>query len=370
MLAENVIAPLDLPPFDNSAVDGYAVRLADLDRSPELPLVGRLVAGAVPETALAPGATLRIFTGAVLPDGADTVFMQEDTRLDEANRVHFPGGLRRGANTRQRGEDVAKGARALTAGRIMRPQDLALAAALGLRCLKVRRPLRVALFSTGDELVEPGGVAGAAQRYDSNRVLLAALLRRGGARVTDFGILPDQRDATAQALDDAARGHDLLLTSGGVSTGEEDHVREAIEAIGHITYWRLAIKPGRPVAVGSVAGVPFMGLPGNPVAAFVTFVHLVRAMLAALGGAVPPAPTMLRVRADFSHRKKAGRREYVRVHLVPGSDGTPRARKHPVEGAGILTSLTETEGLVELAEDVTAIGPGDLVGYLPYELLW
>jgi molybdopterin molybdotransferase len=246
---------------------------------------------------------------------------------------------------------------------------LALAAALGFRELAVRTPIRLALFSTGDELVEPGQPAGASQRYDSNRVLLAALARRAGAVVTDLGILPDRRGTIATALAEAARHHDLILTSGGVSVGEEDHVRSAVEANGRLTFWRLAIKPGRPVAMGEVAGTPFVGLPGNPVAAFITFVHIARPLIRALAGAQVEPPARFPVRAAFSYRKKTGRREYVRVRIEPGDDGWLTAHKHPVEGAGILTSLTETAGLVELPEPVTRVAPGDTVLYLPYELL-
>ncbi len=369
VLAENVAASVDLPPFDNSAVDGYAVRLADLDRAAILPVAGRIAAGAPAGNALAPGTTWRIFTGAALPAGADTVFMQEDVRLDGQGQVRFPAGLRPGANTRQRGEDIASGACALPAGRRLRPQDLALAAALGVQHLTVRAPVRVALFSTGNELVEPGAVAGPAQRYDSNRVLLASLAGRAGSRVTDFGILPDRQPGIAAALRSAARNHDLILTSGGVSTGEEDHVRAAVEAVGRLVFWRLAIKPGRPVAMGSVAGVPFMGLPGNPVAAFVTFVRIARPLIAALSGAPAQPQIGFPVQAAFGYRKKAGRREYVRVRLLPGPNGALQAHKHPVEGAGILTSLTETEGLAELTEPATAVVPGDIIEFLPYESL-
>lgn len=369
VLAEDLIAPVDLPPFDNSAVDGYAVRLADVNDPSGLPVEGRVAAGAPATEALALGTTRRIFTGAALPPGADTVFMQEDVRLDDRGCVHFPPGLKPGANTRPRGEDLARGALALPRGRRLRPQDVALAAALGQRRLPVRCPVRVALFSTGDELVEPGQPAGPAQRYDSNRVLLAALLGRAGAQVRDLGILADRPEIIASAIAAAAQDNDLVLTSGGVSAGEEDHVRSAVEAVGRLVFWRLAIKPGRPVAMGSVAGVPIVGLPGNPVAAFITFVHIARPLIAALSGAVVEAPTTLRARAAFSYRKKAGRREYVRVRLSPGPDGTQQAEKHGVDGAGILTSLTETSGLVELAEAVTAVSPGDSVTYLPYELL-
>ena len=370
VLAEDVIAAVDLPPFDNAAVDGYAVRLADLDGSPVLPVDGRLAAGAPVARPLAAATARRIFTGAALPPGADTIFMQEDVRLDESGRVHFPPGLRRGANTRPRGEDVAIGARALRQGHRLRPQDLALAAALGLRTLPVCRPIRLALFSTGNELIEPGLSVGPSQRYDSNRVLLAALAARAGAQVTDLGILPDRRDIIAAALMEAARDNDLILTSGGVSAGEEDHVRAAVETNGSLVFWRLAIKPGRPVAMGIVNGVPFVGLPGNPAAAFITFVHVARPMLAALAGATVEAPPSPRARAAFSYRKKAGRREYVRVRIEAGPDGEPVAHKHGVEGAGILTSLTETSGLAELDEAVTSVAPGDSIKYLPYELLF
>ncbi len=369
VLAEDVNAPVDLPPFDNAAVDGYAVRLADARDGAALPVDGRLAAGAPTASPLRPATARRIFTGAALPAGADTIFMQEDVRLDDEGRVHLPAGLKQGANTRSRGEDIARGARALRQGQILRPRHLALAAALGIPKLAVRTPIRIALFSTGDELVDPGMPTAANQRFDSNRVLLAALARRSGALVTDLGILPDRRDMIAAALAEAARGHDLILTSGGVSVGEEDHVRSAVEARGRLTFWRLAIKPGRPVAMGMVDGTPFVGLPGNPVAAFITFVHVARPVVGALAGACVEPPVRFAVRAAFSYRKKAGRREYVRVRIEPADDGSLAAHKHPVEGAGILTSLTETAGLVELPEPVTRVAPGDTVLYLPYELL-
>ncbi len=362
VLAADVAAPVDLPPFANSAVDGYAVRLGDLAEQNVMPISGRLAAGS-PATALLAGTAQRIFTGAALPPGADTVFMQEDVAL-ETGGVRLPPGLRRGANTRPAGEDVAAGARALTAGSRLRPQDLALAAALGLQSLPVRRRLRVALFSTGDELVEPGQVLGPAQRYDSNRMLLAVMAARAGALVTDLGILPDRAAPIAAALRRAAEGHDLILTSGGVSAGEEDHVRAAVEAAGRLAFWRLAIKPGRPVAMGEVAGVAFLGLPGNPVAAFVTFARIARPLLAALGGENYRAPGQLPVAAGFPYRKKTGRLEYVRVRLDNGV-----VHKHSRDGAGILTSLTQTDGLAEIAEDVTEIVPGAQVGFLSYESL-
>ena len=366
ILAVDLIAPIDLPPFRNSAVDGYALRLADLGTGDTLPVTGRLAAGTAATEPLHPGTARRIFTGAAMPPGADTVFMQEDVELS-AGQVRCPPGLQPGANTRAQGEDIAAGVLALPAGRRLRPQDLALAAALGLRDLPVRRPVRLGLFSTGTELAEPGSILQPAQLYDANRVLLAALARRAGAAVTDLGILPDQRTGIEAALLAASQDHDLLLTSGGVSAGEEDHVRDAVQAIGSLTFWRLAIKPGRPVAMGQVAGVPFIGLPGNPVAAFVTFTQVARTLIAALGGAAIRPVSGHPAIAAFTYRKKAGRREYVRVRATPAPDGVLHLHKHPVDGAGILTSLTSTDGLAELAEDMLAVVPGTTVQYLPYE---
>lgn len=362
VLAADVVAPVDLPPFANAAVDGYAVRLADA--SGPLPLRDRVAAGqAAPR--LSPGTAMRIFTGAPLPPGADTVFMQEDVS-ERDGVVTLPQGLRRGANTRPAGEDIRLGAVAVAAGQMLRPQDVGLAAALGFATLPVRRRVRVALFSTGNELVDPPAQPGPAQRWDSNRVLLASLCRRFGATVTDLGILPDRQGAIAEGLAHAAGSHDLVLTSGGVSTGEEDHVRSAVETAGRMVFWRIAIKPGRPVALGHVDGqtgsAMFLGLPGNPVAAFVTFVRIAVPVLAALGGArLRPVPA-LRVTAGFGYRKRAGRREYVRVRL----DETGVAFKHPVEGAGILTSLTLADGLVELLDDVLEVQPGNQVGFIPF----
>ena len=360
VLAEDVAAPVDLPPFANAAVDGYAVRLAEAGT---LPVSGRVAAG-VQAAALPPGAAMRIFTGAPLPPGADTVFMQEDA-AERDGRVTLPPGLPRGANVRPAGEDIAAGQRALPAGRVLRPQDVALAAALGCTSLPVRRRLRVALFSTGNELVDPPQRPGPAQRWDSNRVLLAALCRRAGAAVSDLGILPDRPAAITTALRAAAAGHDLLLTSGGVSAGEEDHVRAAVAAAGRLVFWRIAIKPGPSVALGTVGGAVMLGLPGNPVAAFVTFLCVGRPVLAALAGAALPRLRAMPARAGFGHRKKPGRREYLRVRL----DAEGLAHKHPVEGAGILTSLTECDGLLDLPDALTLVSPGDAVRFIGFEAL-
>ena len=374
--AADVIASVDLPPFDNSAVDGYAVRHADLasDADTRLAIGGRLTAGARADIALQTGQAIRIFTGALMPAGADTVFMQEDVTVD-GDSVVLPRGLAPGANRRLAGEDVPAGNVVLPAGTVLEPQHVALAAALGITALEVRRRLKVAIFSTGDEVVEPGAPRSAAAIYDANRYLLAALLERLGAAVTDLGILADAPDALADALQAAAGAHDLIVTSGGVSTGEADYVRAAVERIGSLVFWRVAIKPGRPVAMGVIRGAAnegsaaFVGLPGNPVAVFVTFVRVVKPLLRRLSGAQPQELLALPVRAAFAYRKKKDRREYVRVALRRAADGEIEAVKHPQDGAGILTSLTETDGLLEFPEDVTAIEPGTRAGFLSYATL-
>jgi molybdopterin molybdotransferase len=376
VLAADLFASVDLPPFDNSAVDGYAVRAEDLDATGEtrLAIVDRAAAGHAANHGLEVGEAIRIFTGALMPAGADTVFMQEDCRVED-DAVFVPPGLKRGANRRLAGEDIRAGAVALPAGRRLAAPHIALAAALGLTALEVRRRVRVALFSTGDEIAEPGTALPRAALYDSNRYLLASLLGRFGTDVTDLGILRDDPRVLTRAIAAAALDHDLVLTSGGVSTGEADHVRAALERIGRLVFWRLALKPGRPVAMGVIRGAnggdgtAFVGLPGNPVAVFVTFVRVVRPLLLRLAGALPEPLIALPARAAFSYKKRKGRREYVRVKLREAADGVVEAIKHAQDGAGVLTSLTETDGLAELNEDVTRLEPGAMVGFLPYPSL-
>lgn len=375
VIAADVRAPVSLPPFDNSAVDGYAVRHADLSPSAEtaLTVTERVLAGHGSAVALASGAAVRIFTGAPMPTGADTVFMQEDVRADGAS-VIVPSGLKRGANRRLAGEDIAADAVALRAGTVLGARHIALAAAVGLTALPVRRRLRVAIFSTGDEVVEPGAARGPAAIFDANRYLLREMLARFGCAVSDLGILRDDPAVLAAALRDAAARHDLVLTSGGVSTGEADHMRDALTGVGALTFWRLGIKPGRPVAMGVIKAADaqqaaFVGLPGNPVAAFVTFARVVRPLLLQLAGAQIAPPEPMPVVAAFAYRKKKGRREYVRVSLRRRADGDHDAVKHPQDGAGIITSLTQTDGLLELPDEMTELKPGTRVGFLSYAAL-
>src|SRR5438045_3859271 len=352
ILATDISAPLPMPPFTNSAVDGYAVRSRDLSGEGEqtVSVAGRIQAGAAAQ-ALTPGHAVRIFTGAPMPEGADTVFMQEDVRVDEAGKVVLPAGLKPGANVRPAGEDISAGHSALKAGQRLRPQDIALAAAFGLTEVEVRRRIRVAVFSTGNELVSPGAPRAAAQLFDSNRFMLMAMFSRLGCEVSDLGILRDDRASLASGLKQVAAAHDLILTTGGVSTGEEDHVKAGVEDVGTLVLWRMAIKPGRPVAMGIIGGTPFIGLPGNPVASFVTFVHVVRPTVLALAGAMQQPLVPMPVRAAFTYKKKIARREYVRVNLRRADDGVLEVTKFPREGAGLLSSLVDSDGLVELGED-------------------
>ena len=372
VLADDLIATVQLPPFTNSAVDGYAVRGQDVPSGEArlFRVAGRLQAGSTAAgPPVAPNEAIRIFTGAPMPEGTDTVFMQEDVRLDDAGRALLPAGLKPGANVRPAGEDITVGRVVLPAKRWLRPQDVAVAAAMGLTEIRVRRRVRVAVFSNGDELVEPGTVRRDAQLFDSNRFMLLAMLRRMGCVVSDLGIRRDDSADIAQVLLDAARSHDLLLSSGGVSTGEGDYVKAAVESAGTLVFWRIAMKPGRPVAMGVIDGKPFIGLPGNPVASFVTFARVARPAILALAGAQWSPPPAVPVRAQFSYRKKPARREYVRVHLRRAEDGTFDAAKFPREGAGLLSSLVDTDGVVELEESVTRVEPGQIVNCLTYASL-
>jgi len=371
VLAQDLVASLPLPPFTNSAVDGYALRGDDLPIGTEkkFSVIDSVQAGASSDRTVAPGWAIRIFTGAPMPAGADTVFMQEDVRVGKSGGIFLPPGLKRGANVRPTGEDIAVGDIVLRAGHRLRPQDIGLAAALGKTQIEVRRRIRVAVFSTGNEIVAPGAERGSVQLFDSNRFMLTAMLRRLGCTVDDLGILPDDLASIASMLKSAAASNDLILTSGGVSTGDADYVKGAVESVGTLVFWRMAIKPGRPVAMGVIDGTPFIGLPGNPVASYVTFAYVARPAIMALAGTAMQMPPAVQVRAAFAYHKKGGRREYVRSRLRRAEDGAIEAIKFPREGAGLLSSLVETDGLVELHEQLNGVEIGQAVPFLSYSNL-
>ena len=366
VLARDLVAAIDVPPHANSAVDGYAVAHADLlpDRETVLPVTGRAAAGHPLGRPAARGEAIRMFTGAPMAEGLDTVLMQEDCILEDG-RVQIPPGIRKGANRRHAGEDVAKGSVALAAGRRLKPADLGLAAALGNDSLPVFSRLRAALLSTGDEVREPGQGLKPGMIYDANRIMLKALLQGFGCVVSDLGIRPDRAAALADTLTAAAAEHDLIVTSGGVSTGEEDHVKAAVERLGRLDFWRLAIKPGRPVALGQVRGIPLIGLPGNPVAAALTFAVLARPLILRLAGADATPPLQFPVTADFAYRKKPGRREYLRASIAR-ENSLVVARRYPKDGAGILSSIVQSDGFVVLDEDTAEVTQGMTIDFLPF----
>ncbi len=363
VLASDVRSALDVPPADNTSMDGYALRCADVPAAGTvLPVSQRIPAGAV-GAALAPGTAARIFTGAQVPAGADAIVMQEQCAVVDGgvrvDTVPAPGQW-----IRRRGEDVRRGQVVLAAGTRLTPQALGLAASVGAASLPVMRRLRVALFSTGDELVMPGDVPpermppGAI--YNSNRFTLRGLLQALGCDVSDLGIVPDRLQATREALRRAADGHDLILTSGGVSVGEEDHLRPAVQAEGELQLWQIAIKPGKPLAFGRVGEAVFMGLPGNPVSSFVTFVLLVRPVLLKTLGAAALAPNPLEMRADFDWPRPDKRREFLRVRR--NADGGLDLFDN--QSSGVLTSAVWADGLVDNPPG-RVIARGDPVRYIP-----
>lgn len=367
VLAENLISAINVPPHNNAAVDGYAIRSTDLNHTGKsyFEIVTRVTAGRQDAVELNAGEAARIFTGAVMPLMADTVIMQEDAEVT-GNQLVVPPSLKKGSNTRYVGEDTSVGDILLKRGHRLKPQDLALAASIGRSFLSVQSPLRVGVFSTGDELREPYESLSPGAIHDANRYMLLALLEKLGAIPSDLGILPDRLEVIQSALKSAAENYDLLLTSGGISSGEEDHVRASVLALGHFHFWRLAIKPGRPLAMGQIDKVPFIGLPGNPVAAMICFVRFARPVIFGLTGAEYKEPQLYDISAGFSLKKKSGRREWVRAKLTCDSRGKTRAIPFGRDGSGIINSLTKTDGLVEIEEEVTRIDKGDIVKFLPF----
>ena len=360
-----LISPRPVPAFDNAAVDGYAFAAAS--QAADGPTCfglapGRAAAGHPATTSVPPGQAMQVLTGAVMPAGCDTVAMNEEVEVD-ALSVTLATPLRPGSNRRLAGEDIAAGQSLFEPGLVLQPLHIGVAAELGLAELLVFRRLRVALLSSGDELTEPGRPLPDGGIYDANRYMLRALLRHLPVSVDDLGILEDSAEAVEVAILDAARSHDVVLTSGGASRGVEDHVVRTVERHGRLEFWQIAMKPGRPLAFGRLGNAVTIGLPGNPVAAAVCFLRLARPVIARLAGAAWLEPRAFIVPAGFDLDKKPGRTELLRARLHETADG-PEAMLIRRQGSGILTSLTDADGLVEVAPATTSIRPGDPVRFL------
>jgi molybdopterin molybdotransferase len=377
ILATDLKAHHNIPPHDNSAVDGYAVYYSDLKKGSEtlLPITGRVAAGHPLGRPSKRGEAVEIFTGAQIPsgisnNGPDTIFMIEDIIIDGHN-VILPDGINQYANYRKMGEDVKSGDVILRPGHKIRPQDVSMAASLGYSQLEVYCRIKVGVFSTGDEIQDVGEPLKSGCIYDANRYSLLSMLESAGCAVTDMGIFPDIQIDIQAGIWQAAADHDLLITSGGVSKGKEDHIRSVVDNLGALHFWNLAIKPGRPIALGHIRRkgiqVPFIGLPGNPVAVMVTFLCIARPLILLLSGARDYQPQLFQVVSGFNFIKKIGRREWLRASLKQHDSGGVIAIKYESDGSGIISSMVNSDGLIELPEECEVIKKGDLINFLPYK---
>ncbi|HEX7329158.1 MAG TPA: gephyrin-like molybdotransferase Glp [Casimicrobiaceae bacterium] len=371
VLASDVVSPCDVPGHDNSAMDGWAVRFADLapDRETTLARIGESFAGKPFARAVGSGEAVRIFTGGVMPAGADTVVMQERaSEIDGGVRIHAGAVVRKGQNSRRAGEDVARGAVVFTAGQPLGPAELGMLASLGINEVGVYRRLRVAFFSTGDELRSLGQPLGPGEIYDSNRYTLLGMLRRINCEAIDMGVVRDDRDALAQAFTTAAGCADVIVTSGGVSVGEADFVKEILDRLGDVLFWKIAMKPGRPLAYGRIGSAHFFGLPGNPVAVMVTFYEFVRDALRVLQGRrdTAPIPTFKAV-LSAPVKKMRGRTEFQRGVLARDGNGAWRVASTGNQGSGILSSMSQANCFIVLPVDVDRVDAGAEVDVQPFE---
>lgn len=370
VLAEDVLSGIDVPSTDNSAMDGFAVTAHDLpdNGTQTLRVIGTARAGVPFTGTLNAGEAVRIMTGAVIPDGCEAVVMQEQAEC-EGEQLRIGSGHRRGQNIRRAGEDLAKGQVALARGHRMQPADLGLLASLGSVEVRIQRPLRVAFFSTGDELRSVGEPLQSGQIYDSNRYTLFGMLSRLGVEILDMGVVADQPAAIRAAFLQAAAHADAVITSGGVSVGEADYVKQVLDDVGAIDFWKIAMKPGRPLAFGRIGTSAFFGLPGNPVAVMVTFYQFVLPALRHMSGETPVAQPQFRIACETALKKRAGRTEFQRGILERDAHGQWRVRKTGAQGSGVLSSMSSANCFIVLPPESTAVNPGDLVLVEPFYAL-
>lgn len=364
VLAEPIVSPVNVPPHDNSMMDGYALHSFDLEHNDTFEISQRIPAGATPE-ALKTGTAARIFTGAPIPEGANMVIMQEEAEAHPGDKVRITADTTKpGQNIRVIGEDIAVNSTILKAGHKLRPQDLGLITSVGFSEVKVYQPLKIATFTTGDELLEPGEAPQQGKIYNANRYVLAGLVPELGFELIDLGRVADTLDATVEAMKTAAAQADVVITTGGVSVGEEDHIKPAIEQLGGLDMWKVKMKPGKPLAYGDIQGTPFIGLPGNPVSAFATFNLFARPYLLKMQGATEIKAKPIWLEADFEWLKAGFRREFARAKLV-NKNQTSVVEIYPNQGSGVLTSTVWADGFVVIPED-TIIRNGDKVAFYPF----
>jgi len=370
ILAEDITAPRNIPAFDNSAVDGYA--FAHDDHGPTggfFPLTARIAAGDTEKIELPGFSAARIFTGAKMPAGAETIAMQEDCEIHEQDGTQFvvvPSGLKKGANCRKAGEDVSQGEIIAARGQHLRPHDVAAIASTGQAEIEIYKPLRVAILSSGDEILRPGEPFEHGKVYDANHFMLRGLLESENVTITDLGICPDQKSDVETLLQNAAQTHDVIISTGGASRGEEDYFVEALEVLGKCHLWQLAVKPGRPMSFGQIANTVCFTLPGNPVAAFVCFLFYAKPALDVLGGGAWHEPVRYKIPANFTINSKPDRREFLRGFLEEADDGTQVVQKYDRDGSGLISGLRAASGFIEISEECTSVSHGDMVDFIPF----
>jgi len=369
ILATDIIAPRNIPAFDNTAVDGYAFAFADHDTTGGFfPLSARIAAGDTDEIELPGFSAARIFTGAKMPQGADTIAMQEDCEIHEQDGTKFvviPAGLKLGANCRKAGEDVATDETIAKAGQTLRPQDIAAIASTGFAEIEVYKPLRIGLLSSGNEILRPGQSFEQGKVYDANHFMLQGLLETGPVEISDLGVCPDEKASVQSLLVDAAQSHDVIISTGGASRGEEDYFVEALDELGKCHLWQLAVKPGRPMSFGQIDNTVCFTLPGNPVAAFVCFLLYVKPSINVLGGGEWIEPKRYAIPANFMIKSKPDRREFLRGFLEEDNDKQV-AQKYDRDGSGLISGLRAASGLIEIPEDCISVSQGEFVYFIPF----